>query len=361
MRDDYLDIPFSRPYRLTDNSLDKIRVSLAKTINCRVEEINVHYDKEKGYYFYGPYDICVADLLIEGSEYRGVSIYGGIVADLKVQLEDERRRTAEEARKRIRQEQREAKERARKEERNRKVRFVLQKYVVPGVAITTLGIGALVGIGAIHEAVTKEPTAIVQQEQDLNTVANANDLILFAWSNYAMSELSDIAAESQYDQVGTMAENMRIDYFTPIMSSYYSYVEEGMLDLPIELTGEAIKTSHNSFRNNAYLFDEELQDRGFGKCSFRNSPFANAIVVDSYGQVVTGTENGLFGEVYDSKGELITLESEMGYTIYVRAQDIVGQEYGTSNYPQDAIMYNGVAYVSSSHLYDYEAPSMGSK
>jgi hypothetical protein len=51
----------------------------------------------------------------------------------------------------------------------------------------------------------------------------------------------------------------------------------------------------------------------------------------------------------------------MGYTIYVRAQDIVGQEYGTSNYPQDAIMYNGVAYVSSSHLYDYEAPSMGSK
>jgi hypothetical protein len=129
----------------------------------------------------------------------------------------------------------------------------------------------------------------------------------------------------------------------------------------IELTGEAIKTSHNSFRNNAYLFDEELQDRGFGKCSFRNSPFANAIVVDAYGQVVTGTENGLFGEVYDSKGELITLESEMGYTIYVRAQDIVGQEYGTSNYPQDAIMYNGVAYVSSSHLYDYEAPSMGSK
>ena len=97
MKDDYIDIPFARPYRLTDNALDRIRVSLAKTINCRVEEINVQYDNSKGYYFYGPYDICVADLLFEGSEYRGVSIYGGIVADLKVQLEEERRRTAEEA------------------------------------------------------------------------------------------------------------------------------------------------------------------------------------------------------------------------------------------------------------------------
>jgi hypothetical protein len=192
-------------------------------------------------------------------------------------------------------------------------------------------------------------------------VANANDLILFSWANYAMGELSSIAAESQYDHFGTMAENMRVDYFTPIMSSYYNYVEEGLLDLPIELTGDSIKTSHNSFRNNAYLFDEELQDRGFGSCTFKNSPFANAIVVDAYGQIVAGTENGLFGEVYDSKGELITLESEMGYTIFVRAQDVVGNQYGTSNYPEDAIMYKGVAYVSSSHLNDFDAPSMGSK
>ena len=360
MRDDYFDIPFARPYRLTDNALDRIRVSLAKTINCRVEEINVQYDNSKGYYFYGPYDICVADLLFEGSEYRGVSIYGGIVDDLKVQLEEERRRTAEEARKRLRQEQREAKERERQEQRARKRKYVLQKFVVPAVAITAGGIVVLTGIGAIHNAITKEPTQIVQQ-QDLNTVANANDLILFTWANHAMTELSQIAAESQYDQIGSMAETIRVDYFTPIMSSYYSYIEEGMLDLPIELTGEAIKTSHNSFRNNAYLFDEELQDRGFGKCSFKNSPFANAIVVDAYGQIVSGSESGLFGEVYDTKGELITLESEMGYIIYIRAEDVLGNDYGTSNYPEDAIMYKGVAYVSSNHLYDFEAPSMGSK
>ena len=49
------------------------------------------------------------------------------------------------------------------------------------------------------------------------------------------------------------------------------------------------------------------------------------------------------------------------YTIYVRAQDIIGNDYGTSNYPEDAIMYKGVAYVNSSHLYDFEAPNMGSK
>lgn len=361
MRDDYFDIPFARPYRLTDNSLDKIRVSLAKSINCRVEEIKVQYDSNKGYYFYGPYDICVADLLIEGSEYRGVSIYGGVVADLKVQLEEERKRTAEDARRRMRQEQREARERERQEQRAKKRKYVLQKFVVPAVAITAGGIVVLTGIGAIHDAITKEPTQIVQQVQDLNTVANANDLILFTWANHAMSELSSIAAESQYDQIGTMAENIRVDYFTPIMSSYYSYLEESMLDLPLELTGEAIKTSHNSFRNNAYLFDEELQDRGFGKCSFKNSPFANAIVVDAYGQIVGGADNGLFGEVYDTKGELITLESEMGYIIYVRAEDVLGNDYGTSNYPEDAIMYKGVAYVNSIHLNDYDAPSLGSK
>lgn len=361
MRDDYIDIPFGRPYRLTDNSIDKVRVSLAKTINCRVEEIRVTYDRNKGYYFYGPYDICVADLLFEGNDYRGVQIYGGIIEDLKVQLEEERKRVEEETRQREVRERRERQEQLRREQRAKKRKYVLQKYVVPAVAITAGGIIVLTGIGAIHNAVTKEPTGIVQQEQDLNTVANANDLILFAWANHAMGEISEIAGESKYDHVQTMSENLRVDYFTPIMSSYYNYIEEGMLDLPLELTGEAIKTNHNSFRNNAYLFDEELQNRGFGKCSFSNSPFANAIVVDAYGQVVNGSDNGLFGEVYDTKGELITLESDMGYIVYIRAEDVLGNDYGTSNYPEDAIMYKGVAYVNFNHLYDYDAPSMGSK
>lgn len=360
-RDDFLSIPFARPYRLTDNSLDKIRVSLAKAINCRVEEINVSYDANRGYYFYGPYDICVADLLFEGSEYRGVQIYGGIVEDLKVQLEEERRRVADETRKREIRERRERQEQIRKDKRNKKIKFVLQKYVVCGVMITSLGAGVLVGVGAIHKAVTKEPTAIVQQEPDLNTVANANDLILFSWANHAMSELSEIANDSEYDQTRSTAENMRVDYFTPIMSSYYTYLEEGMLDLPVELTGDSIRTNHNSFRNNAYLFDEELQGSVFSECSFSNSPFANAIVVDAYGKIVSGVDGGLFGEVYDSNGELITFESEMGYSIFIRAQDVPGNDYGTSNYPEDAIMYKGVAYVNASHLNDYEAPNMGSK
>ncbi len=361
MRDDFIDIPFGRPYRLTDNSLDKIKVSLAKAVNCRVEEIGVSYDRNKGYYFYGPYDICIADLLIEGSEYRGVQIYGGVVEDLKAQLEEERIRVAQETRQREIRERREKQEQLRREKKAKRRRYILQKFVVPGVAITAGGLVVLTGIGAIHEAFTKEPTAIVQQEQDLNTVSNANDIILFSWANYAMGEMSQAANNSQYEHMQTMSENLRVDYFTPVMSAYYNYIEEGLLDLPIELTGDSIKTNHNSFRTNAYLFDEELQSRGFGSCSFKNSPYANAIVVDAYGQVVAGSDGGLFGEVYDSKGELITLESEMGYTIYVRAQDVIGNDYGTSNYPDDAIMYKGVAYVSESHLRDFEAPSMGSK
>lgn len=354
MNEDYIDIPFVRPYTLTQKSLDKVCVSLANTINCRVDEMKVYFDKSKGYYFYGPYDICVADLLFEGSEYRGVQIYGGVVEDLRLQLEEERRRIAADARRKERAE-------AREEQRKRRNQFILQKYVIPGVAITMGGIVVLTGIGAIHNAITKDSTAIVQQEQDLNTVASANDLILYTWSNYAITQLDEIARESSYDSVKSMAENIRNDYFTPIMSSYYNYEEEGLLGLPVELTGESIKTNHNSFRNNAYLFDEALQNRGFGSCSFAKSPYANAIVVDAYGQVVASSQDGLFGEVYDSKGELITLDSDMGYIIYVRAQDVVGNKYGTSNYPEDSIMYKGVAYVNSSHLYDFEEPSLGSK
>ncbi len=361
MNEDFLNIPFGRPYRLTDSSLDRICISLAKTINCRAKEIHAIYDKNKGYYFYGPYNVCVADLIFEGNDYRGIQIYGGIIEDLKVQLEEERKRVEIETRQREARERRERREQLKKEQRAKKRKFILQKFVIPGVAITAGGIIVLTGIGAIHDAITKEPTQIVQQEQDLNTVANANDLILFTWANYAMTEVYDTANNSEYDHIKSMAEGLRTDYFTPIMSSYYSYMEEGMLDLPVELTGESIKTNHNSFRNNAYLFDEELQNKSFGKCSFANSPFANAIVVDAYGKVVSGSDTGLFGEVYDSNGELITLDSEMGYIIYVRAQDVIGNNYGTSNYPEDAIMYKGVAYVNSSHLYDYEAPSMGSK
>ena len=358
---DFYDIPFARPYRITDRSLDNIKESLAKELNCCFEEINVYFDPKKGYYFYGPYDICIADLIFEGSEYRGVQLYGGVIADLREQLEEERIRLEQEDRRRKIEQRRLERKLEKKKKRNRKIRYVLQKYVAPGVLLTAGGIAVLTGIGAIRNDITKEPSAIVHQVPSRNTVANANDLILYRWVNYAMGQVSDIAYNSSYEQVATFAEQMRVDYFTPVMSSYYSYVEEGMLDLPIELTGESIKTSHNSFRNNAYLFDEELQNKSFGKCSFANSPFANAIVVDSYGKVVMGTDNGLFGEIYDSNGDLITIENDTSYTIYIRAEDVLGNDYGTSNYPDDAIMYEGVAYVSSSHLNDFESPSISTK
>ena len=361
MKEEFVELPLARHYRLTHNSIDKIKVSLSKNINCRVEEINIHYDNKKGYYFYGPYNICVADLLFEGSEYRGVQIYGGIIEDLKIQLIEERKRILEENRRRIKEEQRAEKERERQNARKEKTKYVLQKYVVPGVLITTIGIGALAGIGAIKNVLNSEPTQIVEQTPALNTIANANDILLYSWANYALSEIYDIAEESEYEAIKAMPEMFRAEYFTPIVSSYYNYVEEGLLDLPLELTGDSIKTNHNSFRNNAYLFDEELQDKGMSDCSFKNSPFANAIVVDSYGKVVMGTDNGLFGEIYDSNGDLITIENDTSYTIYIRAEDVLGNDYGTSNYPDDAIMYEGVAYVSSSHLNDFESPSMSTK
>ncbi len=356
---DFYDIPFARPYRITDRSLDNIKESLAKELNCRFEEINVYFDPKKGYYFYGPYDICIADLIFEGSEYRGVQLYGGVIADLREQLEEERIRLEQEDKRRKIEQRRLERELERKKKRNRKIRYVLQKYVAPGLMISVGGIVVLTGIGAIRNAITKEPPAIVHQVPSRNTVANANDLILYRWVNYAMGQVSDIAYNSSYEQVATFAEQMRVDYFTPVMSSYYSYTDNLSLGLPTELVGDSIKNAHNSFRNNAYLFDEALEEHNFGNCVFEESPYANAIVVDANGLIIEGSSQNLFGEVYDSYGQLLSVDNTDYYTIYVRAQDIIGNDYGTSNYPTDAIMYEGVAYVSDSHLYDFDAPSVG--
>lgn len=388
MRNDYIDILGARPCRILDSKEEYYMKVLADRITCDESEITFSfYDgrkmtgnsrvgmenrlkdfyKEKvlGYvFYYQPTEdvaIPIADYYFMDGKYRPILAYSATIDNLRLELHQERVEAEREAKRREIRRRQEIKERARKDARNKKVKYVLQKFVAPGVAITVGGMIVLSSIGAIHNAFTKDPIPIVQQESDLYTVANANDILLFSWANYAMGELSELAANSENEHIYNLSEDMRVNYFTPIMREYYNYVEEGLLDLPIELTGEAIKTQHNSFRNNAYLFDEELQDRGFKNCTFANSPYANAIVVDAYGQIVTGSESGLFGEVYDSKGDLVTLESEMGYTVYVRAEDVLGNDYGTSNYPDDAIMYKGVAYVSSSHLNDYEAPSMGSK
>ena len=45
MRDNEPTILFPKPSKLTDSSLDRICVSLAKTINCRAKEIHAIYDK----------------------------------------------------------------------------------------------------------------------------------------------------------------------------------------------------------------------------------------------------------------------------------------------------------------------------
>ena len=356
---DFYDIPFARPYRITARSLDRIKESLARELNCHFEEISVFFDSKKGYYFYGPYDICIADLIFEGSEYRGVQLYGGVIEDLKEQLEEERIRLEQEDKRRRLEKRRLERERERIAKRNRRIKYVLQKYVAPGVLLTAGGIAVLTGIGAIHNAITKEPTAIVQQVPSRNTVANANDLILYRWVNYAMGQVSDIAYNSSYEQVASFAEQIRVDYFSPVMKLYYEYMDNLSLNLPTELVGDSVKNSHNGFRNSAYLFDEALEEHNFGNCVFEESPYANAIVVDVNGLVIEGSSQNLFGEVYDSYGQLLSVDNTDYYTIYVRAQDIIGNDYGTSNYPADAIMYEGVAYVSDSHLYDFDVPSVG--
>ncbi len=332
-----IDIPISLAYRINGESLGKIKDRLANAVGCEISEINERFDNEKGYTFFGPYQTPIADL-VWNNGYDKVRRYDSSINKLRERLDKD----AKDA------------EQHRKGAHGKKTKFKLQKGVAIGVAITLAGMTALVGTGIIKlPFVNKEP---VGQEYVINrnTIVSVDDLVLYDWLNYAMGEVTDAAYSSENEKFLADREYIYQTFFVPTMSSYYDYLSVKESDLPYELVGDAEKQHHNNYRNMAYQFDEVIQRGAFSQFSFEYSPYANAVVVDSNGDVLKGSSEGLFGEITDVNGQEVIPDGTIYYQVYVRAIDIPNNNYDLHNLPEDAIMIEGIPYVPTSHLLDFE-------
>jgi len=120
--------------------------------------------------------------------------------------------------------------------------------------------------------------------------------------------------------------------------------------LPHDIVGDSIARNHQDFRNNAKKFNDYLGEQYFGEYTFENSPYADAIVMDESGKVIS-TTGDITGELQDEEGKVITFDSD-NIKVYIKATSIPGQNFTLENLPTDAVLHNGDAYVLASHLYD---------
>jgi hypothetical protein len=188
--------------------------------------------------------------------------------------------------------------------------------------------------------------------EQVNTVANANDLILYSWANYAMNEVVYGSNNNNYEYSHTVAEDLKNSYYNPLMLQYYNYTDQIESGLPADVIGKLKDSYHNEFRNLCYIFDEALEGSFFDYATFDESPYADAIVFDNNGNRVV--ENGLYGESYDTNGNLIIPSGNVGYIVYIKAEDVPGHDYSITNLPTDARFINGETYVSDEHLDDFQ-------
>lgn len=352
MRDN-MEVPFSRPYRIYEQNIDQFRSRLANLCTCSIDEIKCYFDPKNGYRFYfistKGVEKPIAHILWENNHYQKPVEYVIAIDEVCNMLRNER----EQARQRELARQEARRIRVEKEKRRK---FKLQKYksvgkrVAAGALITFVVFAAGAKISdVVIDQVNAKNTPVITFEQNLNTIGSANDIILAEWIDYAMSEVTDTYENSEWkEQLSYQVEYLKSSYYIPTASAYYDYIERVEANMP-ELDGDLKEKYHTRFRDNAIAFNDELKAKSYNSATFANSPFANAVVVDSLGNLVTNEVGN--GVVYDSNGELIYDRAD--YSIYVRATDIENNNYTLENLPVDARFINGEAYVPVSHLYDF--------
>lgn len=312
--------------KLSSSQLQDVCDDIKEKSGLDVIQIN---EIDEGYEFVGKHNIPIGliEYLPNENKYRRFNYYRG--AKEEIQKKDRISRTS------------------------RTKKFKLQRGKRIGIAIGAAGLALLLSIGAI-----KTPTKAVEPDyiatnysQQLNTVASANDIILTSWANYAMGLVHDGASGSNYEYAKTVSEDLRTNYFNDLMMNYYNYVDQVESGLPEEVIGKLRDSYRNKFRNKCYEFDEALENSFYNYATFDESPYADAIVFDQTRNRVV--EKGQYGESYDSNGNLILIDSNVGYTVYIKAVDVPGNDYSITNLPSDAMFINGETYVSDEHLDDF--------
>lgn len=313
-------------FKLSSSQLQEVCDNIKKDTGLEV----MHVDEiEEGYEFVGKHDIPIGliEYLPTENKYRRFNYYRGAKEEIQ------------------------KKERVSRTSKTKK--FKLQKGKRIGIAIGAAGLALLISMGAMKLQTKAVDTDYVATDysQQLNTVASANDIILSSWANYAMNLVYDGAAETNYDYAQTVSEELRASYYNNLMTNYFSYVDQVESGLPEEVIGKLRDSYRNKFRHKCYEFDEALENSFFNYATFDESPYADAIVFDqSRNRVV---ENGQYGESYDYNGNLILVDGNVGYTVYVKAVDVPGNDYSITNLPSDALFINGETYVSDEHLDDF--------
>lgn len=317
--------------KLTDRTLNEIANRVEERYGLDVLEIA---QSSEGYVLKGKYGFTIGDITYNPSRgaYNSFNFHHGVKESI------------------------EAKDnaiRARKQNEKRR-QYKLQRNIKIGTALTAAGLTALIGFGVIKAHFSNTPVTpeterpeIVAQVDHLNTLKSSNDLILVEWANYAMGGVSSECQNSEYEAVQSMRDDVYANIFVPVMSNYYNYLD--MLDsgLPADIIGTSVENNHSTFRNSVYDFDEYL-DGSFAKYTFQSSPYADAIVMDGQGNVIN-TSGSLQGELKDSEGQIITFDDTTA-SVYIKATSIPGQDFKLDSLPEDAVIYNGEAYVLSTHL-----------
>lgn len=315
---------FKERFPLTERAIETIINSIKEDYGLIVREVK---ETENGYLFIGKYGFTIGDVTFDESirKYREFNYHEGV----KDRIRDRDKVEAQ---------------------KKKKKHFKLQKYKRIGIALTATAILALTAVGAVKlvDNIFDKPEQQVEVVQQMNTVANANDLILYSWANYAMNEVYAAAERSDVEYADTLCEELRSVNFNSVMMNYFNYTDQLASGLPSEFNAK--DSYHTEFRNQCYLFDEALESSYFTHATFDESPYANAVVMDKNGNFVQPT--GSYGETCDINGTLLTVDGE--YTVYIRAVDVPNNNYTITNLPDDAEFVNGEAYVADHHLDDFE-------
>ena len=342
IKDNDLDLDFimNRRFKLLDRTLEEVADKVQNQYGVEVLEI---LETDEGYVFKGKYGYTIGDLTFDekNGRYKAFNYHRGVVESIN--------------------------ERDKKVTARRKYKVQRNKRI--GVAFTATALIALAGIGVIkgmdyknnHNDLNSESIEVSFAERTpINTVNNANDLLLVAWSNYAMGEVSDFCCDTEIDALQGLEKDVYTNVFAPVMMDYYNYLDYIDSPLPEDIIGESLKNSHSQFRNSVLLFDEHLKDLNFISYTFASSPFAYAIILDQDGNKVE--KNGqLDGEVVTKDGALITFDGEQSYSVYIRGIDVPNNDYSITNMPSDAKLIDGEIYVDYIHLFQNEKTGIKSK
>ena len=220
------------------------------------------------------------------------------------------------------------------------------------------GIAALVLLGAMAmpphfaEWVNAEnETAQVQEIGPImgtSSIESVPNVVLEDWTNYAISEVSKSAGESEWEEVQTMGNNMVSYYGIPVLSSYYNMLDyqDQLVYYPAEVVGSNPNDLSRNFRNAAYTFNEELEGSIFSQYTFDKSPYVTAIVADRNGNVAQRGEGT--GEVVDSNGEVIVdVGDDYEYDVYLNAAAL-DADLNINDLPADEsiiVTRNGISQV----------------